>query len=78
MDRILWLHTHSHICTFYDNRGHQSKVIFFLIYIVCFGFIDRTAEQRDPGWDPGPLQRGQSLCTWDTRSTHQAKRCPVK
>ena len=32
-------------------------------------------QQRGPGWEsnPGLLQRGQSLCTWDTCSTHWAK-----
>ena len=33
-------------------------------------------QQRASGWNsnPGPLQRGQSLCTWDARSTNWAKR----
>ena len=35
-------------------------------------------QKRDPDLDsnPGPLQWGQSLCTWDARSTTWAKRCP--
>ena len=35
-------------------------------------------QQRDPGLESnlGPLQRGQSLCTWDARSTHRAKQHP--
>ena len=35
--------------------------------------------QRAPGRDlnPGPLQRGQSSCTWDTCSTSWAKRRPM-
>ena len=35
-------------------------------------------QQWDPGWklNPGPLLRGQSLCTWDAHSTNQAKHCP--
>ena len=38
----------------------------------------RDTQQRAPGWksNPGPLQRGQSLCTWDARSTNWAKRRP--
>ena len=34
---------------------------------------------RDLGWEskPGPLQRGQSFCTWEARSTHIAIRRPM-
>lgn len=62
---------------------------FFFKYIFWpLGFIDRTAEHMTgtdwergggaPGRDsdPGPLQWGQSLCSWDARSTHWAERRP--
>ena len=35
-------------------------------------------QQRTQGWDsnPGPLQRGQSLCTWDACSINWTKQRP--
>ena len=36
-------------------------------------------QQRAPGRDsnPGPLQRGQSICTLDACPTNCAKQCPL-
>ena len=61
-------------------------------FFLAFGFfIDKTVEdrkqvEREGQWrtakgprldsNPGPLQRGQSLCRWDACSTCWPKQCP--
>ena len=43
------------------------------------GWEGSDKQQRAPSRDSnlGPLQRGQSLCTWDTCSIHWAKQRPL-
>ena len=63
-----------------DVTGHmrwQRGRVTHLIYIAPFR-VPKDTQQRARGQEsnPGPLQRGRSLCTWDACSTTWAKRRP--
>lgn len=68
------------------TRAHFFKHIFWAFWLLLTEQLksDRKQveiergsdmQQRAPGGESnlGPLQRGQSLCTWDARSTNWAK-----
>ena len=76
----VWLPQHSAFTWNSRKPNYWVSPTMIRFFFWPFGFIDRTAENLDrkQEWESnlGPLQRGQSLCTWDACSTNWAKRRP--